>query len=270
MRKVFLLFILSSFQLIAQNDSLSWKKGFEKEIGVNEIWTNDVIGNLYITRKNIIEKYDSTGRLLFSQSIRSIGKIKEMAPINAMKLAVFSEDQQSLCILDNTLSLSEKCSDLSDFDIELGVHFAVSAQTDRIWVLDQPNSRLLLVSLGRTATSQEVKNLKGVLEINDVLDITEYNNDLYLTDRGKGVFRFDRYGSFIDLYSTEDCEHVSVVDGNMLTLCSGQITITELQSGKKVTLPVPIDGIKSFRNYGNSFWFRTENKVINYHLSFTE
>lgn len=256
--------------VFAQQDSIQWKRSFEKELGSDEAWTTDILGNLIITRRNVIEKYDSTGQLLFSQSIRSMGKISEMAPVNAMKLYVFSEEQQSLCVMDNTLSLSERCSDLADFDIGMAAHIAASGQSDRVWVLDQPNSRLLLVRLGRTATSQEIKNLNGILNISEVSDISEYNNELYLTDYTKGVYRFDQYGSFIDFYPVEACDHLSVINGTMLTLCSGELTLTELQTGKKITMQVPEQGVTAFRTLGNNFWFRTENKVINYRLSLNQ
>ena len=262
--------ILTGKVVLAQQDSVQWKRTFEKELGGDEVWTTDILGNLIITRRNVIEKYDSTGQLLFSQSIRSIGKISEMAPVNAMKLFVFSEEQQSLCVMDNTLSLSERCNDLADFDIGMAVHIAASGQSDRVWVLDQPNSRLLLLKLGRTATSQEIKNLNGILNIAEVSDISEYNNELYLTDYTKGVYRFDQYGSFIDFYPVEACEHLSVINGTMLTLCSGELTLTELQTGKKITLQVPEQGATAFRTLGNNFWFRTENKVINYRLTLNQ
>jgi hypothetical protein len=265
---ILVLVMCNSF--LAQKDSIQWTRSFEKELGVDEAWTTDILGNLILTRRNVIEKYDSTGRLLFSQSIRSIGKISQLAPVNAMKLFVFSEEQQSLCVMDNTLSLSERCNDLADFDIGMAVHIAASGQSDRVWVLDQPNSRLLLVRLGRTATSQEIKNLNGILNIAEVSDISEYNNELYLTDYTRGVYRFDQYGSFIDFYPVEACDHLSVVNGTMLTLCSGELTLTELITGKKIVLQVPEEGVKAFRNLGNNFWFRTENKVINYRLSLNQ
>ena len=65
----------------------------------------DNTGNIYLYGADILEK-KSAGQLpSFSQSIKSIGEIDEILPINALKTYLFSESQQQLCLIDNTLSI---------------------------------------------------------------------------------------------------------------------------------------------------------------------
>jgi len=270
MRIYHLLFLLLALPVLGQEKSIVWTKGTVIELGENEIWNVDLLNNIILTRRNVIEKYDSSGVLKFSQSIRSIGKLAELEPLNFMKIYAFSEEQQVLCVFDNTLTLSEKCLDLSEFGIGMAVHIASSIQSDRVWVLDQLNSRLVSIKTGRTANSQEVKNLGGILNIQSISGITEYNNELYLTDYEKGVYRFDLYGSLIDFYPVEACDQLLVIDGNMLTLCSGKLNMLELNTSKSIEIDLPLNNIQSFKAHGNSFWFHSENKVINYRLSLAD
>jgi hypothetical protein len=270
MRLILFLLMLLVKPAFGQEQAVVWTKGIAINLEENEIWNVDIMNNLILTRRNIIEKYDSSGVLKFSQSIRSMGQLAELEPLNFMKIYAFSEEQQVVCVFDNTLTLSEKCLDLSEFGIGMAVHIASSIQSDRIWVLDQLNSRLLSVKTGRTANSQEVKNLGGILNIQSISGITEYNNELYLTDYEKGVYRFDLYGSLIDFYPVESCDQLLVIDGNMLTLCSGKLRMLELYTGKSIEIDLPLSNITSFRALGNSFWFHSENKVINYRLSLAD
>ena len=103
MRIVSLFFtvVVCSQLLNAQNEdpdtSIVWRLEGEYKIGKNEVWSTDILGNVYITDQKVIEKYDSTGVKKFSQSVKSFGKITEIRPVNTMKLVLFSEDQQILC-----------------------------------------------------------------------------------------------------------------------------------------------------------------------------
>lgn len=271
--KLFLniLSLFLSFEIYSQLDSIVWIENYQKEIGKNEIWNADLLGNLIITKKNSIEKYDSSGILKFSQSIRSIGKVKQIEPVNAMKTFVFSETQQSLCVLDNTLTLREKCLDLSEYEIDLATHISASGQSDRVWILDQLNSRLLALNLGATGSHQEIKNLAGILDINSVSQIEEFNNALYLLDDNKGIYHFDLYGSLIEFYPLEKCDQIFVSDnGIILALCSGQMSYMSPESKKWNKFNIPLKDVLEFTRSGNTFFFRTENKVINYRLSLAE
>lgn len=270
MRYYLILFLFPISLAFSQETSTVWVKGLSWDIGANEVWNVDIMNNFLITRRNVIEKYDSTGVLKFSQSIRSIGKLTEIEPLNTMKIYVFSEEQQQLCVFDNTLTLSEKCLDLSEFGIGMALHIAGSVQSDRVWVLDQLNSRLISIKVGRMATSQEVKNLAGILNMQSISAITEFNNELYLTDYSKGVYRFDLYGSLLDFYPVEACDQLMVINGNLLTLCDGTLNMLELNTGKTSSLGLPITDVTAFRVIGNNFWFQSGNKVINYRLSLAD
>lgn len=241
-----------------------WKPEGEYAIGKNEVWSTDILGNVYLTDRKVIEKYDSTGIQKFSQSVKSFGKVTEIRPVNTMKLVLFSEDQQILCWMDNTLTLGEECIDLSRFEIGLATHVAASGQPEKLWVVDQLNSKLLLLDLGRSNQSQEVKNLKGILNMSEVKEISEVNNELFLLDNNGVIYRFDLYGSLIGKYEYGGVKGYAVKDDALIVLTDSSLLIRNLSDEHSLIISVPIGAVDEFRISGPYFYFRSENKILKY------
>lgn len=166
------------------------------------VWDNDDAGNIYLFRNQAIVKLDSNGRQLLTQSTKSIGQVAKIDASNWMKIALFSEEQQQICYLDNALGILPDCIELSELGINLAQNFSASAQTDRIWVYDQLNSELQIITL-RTNQRQIVQNLSGLAEISSVSDMTEYGNTLMLMDAQGKVLLFDNFGSLQETFATD-------------------------------------------------------------------
>ena len=130
-------------------DSLKfeWKKSTVYDLKKDGVWAVDRIGNLYTASNRVINKYDTTGVLKFSQSIKSFGEVEQILPINSMKVVQFSEEQQTLCYLDNTLTQLSDCIDLADRGFVNGALVSYSARLDMVWIYDDVNSKLVLLPL---------------------------------------------------------------------------------------------------------------------------
>jgi hypothetical protein len=248
-------------------DSLVWEKNGDYSIGQEDVWSVDVLGNVYITNNKVLQKFDSTGILKFSQSIKSFGRIKEIQSINTMKLVTFSEEQQAACLLDNTLTLIEECLDLSNFDIGNASHVAVSGQPDKLWVIDQLNSKLLLLSLNGTNQFQEIKNLKGIINISEIISIQEIENHLFLVDSKNKIVEFDLYGSLINTYEFEPFKNMLIKDGSFVLLRNDSLNIRHINESSNDFIELPTIGINEVKLSGKFFYFRTENKILKYSLT---
>lgn len=261
----FLLIFFSSFA--QETDSVKWVKLHELPIGSEEIWSVDVLGNVYITANKTIEKFDSVGVKKFSQSIKSLGRLKQIEPINTMKVLTFSEEQQMICVLDNTLTLSENCIELNDFDIGNATMIAASGQPDKVWVVDQLNSKLILLSLGGTNQFQEIKNLRGILNITAIVSIKEVENQLYLASSDGKIYLFDLYGSLLNVHDLHAFTSFFVKNDALIGLNGKQLTIHKIEDAMQTTFDLPIDGVEEIALTGNFFYFRTENKILKFTLS---
>lgn len=248
------------------SDTVKWELKSEQTLGKEDVWSVDILGNIYVTDDRIINKYDSIGKKKFSQSIKAFGHLKDIQTINTMKVVGFSEEQQAICMLDNTLTLSEECFDLNKFDIGNASHIAVSGQSDKLWVVDQLNSRLLLLSLGKTFQYQEIKNLQGILNIEEVLAIKEVNNQLFLADSKGKIYQFDLYGSLLGVYESVSFIDFLLKDETLILLTDGQLILHNMVSDEKKILNLPMKEILEVQLSGNFFYFRTENKILKYAL----
>ncbi len=114
-----------------------------------------------------------------------------------MKIAVFSEEQQQVCYLDNALGIQPECIELAETGVTLAQYVATSNQTDRIWVYDQLNSELQLITL-RSNQRQIIQNLRSLVDLGAITQLFEYENVLYIVDDTGQVASFDNYGTFIN------------------------------------------------------------------------
>lgn len=260
--------IIVLFSGFTQNeDTLDWIKKGEFAIDKNDIWSVDVLGNVYITRKNVITKYDSIGLVKFTQSIKSLGHLKVIRSINTMKLLTFSEEQQTICFLDNTLTLSEDCLDLSLFDIGNASLISTSGQPDKVWVVDQLNSKLLLLSLGKTRQYQEIKNLRGILNLSDIISMQEINNTLYIVDSKYQIFHFDLYGSLIEKFQSERCLDLVIKDESLVMLREDRLVVRNMIDGTMNEIRIPMTDAIEFSIVGNFIYFRSGNKILKYSVT---
>lgn len=264
-----LLLCICSFEAFTQK-KYDWVEKGRYVIDSSDIWTVDLLENVYITKKEVIHKYDSIGNLKFSQSQKSIGRLSVLQPINTMKLVVFSEEQQLFCFLDNTLTPYESCVELIDQNIDNATKFTTSSQPDKFWVYDQLNSRLHLLSLDETDQAQKIENLRGILNTNQISDLLEQNNLLYLVDSLQGIFILDMYGSLVDMIKRVGIKDIQVDNDYIYLLEKNELSILNTEAIEIVKMICPIDEVIEFRKTKNYFYFRTTKEIKKYQLLFTE
>jgi hypothetical protein len=263
----FLIFVLHISN--AQSDlNISWKLKDSLSCDSNAIWTVDWIGNLIIQQDGSINKYDTTGHKLFSQSIKKIGSLHSILPVNAMKIALFSEEQQSVCILDNTLTLSQECIDLDRYDIQWASCFSPSGQQEKIWVFDELNNRLLLISTNNTSQFQEIKNVRGILNSTSILEIEEFENRLFVKEDQGRLFEFDIYGSLVDVYDVEGVIDFEFRNGKVVFLDENQKQFILVDDYSEIRFDLPIHNVRKFKISGSYFFLQTVDKILKYEVSF--
>jgi len=252
----------------AQDTLSNWKLIETYPIEEDAVWNTDMLQNVYVVHNRMITKYDSTGIKKFSQSIKSLGQVKEIMPINTMKLVLFSEDQQALCMLDNTLTMTEDLIDLSEFNIVNASLATTSSQPEKIWILDQLNSRLLLLDLAGKMQYQEVRNLKGVLGSTDITSMIESSGHLFLLTDDYSFYEFDVYGSLIKAYGSAEGSmatksHLFPSENKIFWLSVNRLYAMDY-GGETTIVELPKPGIIDFKKVGDIYYFRTADKILKY------
>jgi hypothetical protein len=253
-------------------DSLqfSWIKKNTFPLSSSSVWSVDQLENHYISSEGSIHKYDSTGVLRFVQSVKSYGRMSALVPINSMKLVYFSEEQQTLCFFDNTLTVSQDCIDLVDAEILNASLICASSQSNRLWIIDQLNSTLHQIAVSGTRPGFAIENLAGILAMNQVAQILESSERLYMLDRQKGIYVFDIYGSFIDLYAYENIERFDVQGNTLFMLKNNRLHLVSTVNDESLEIALPIAGVIDMKTMNNAIFLRTSDSVHKFELQFAQ
>ena len=226
----------------------------------NSVWDVDELGNMIVVEANQIKKYDPKGNLLFTQSIKTIGNISKLDARNPMKILFFSEDQQLVGVLDNSLTFQGENFDLSTFGLNYVQTFSASFQNNKFWVYDQENSKLELLSTNKQQ-SVKIENLKSLLGFNEVTQLTEEGNFLYLYDKSKGIYKLDNYGNLIDFIPIQTGTYMHIEKNIVYVLCGDKILAYSEKEPIPLVLSLPNADILQFKKQGAFFYFLEKNKL---------
>lgn len=251
--------------------SYKWVNRTTYNIDSNEVWAVDGIGNVFISQDGVTSKYDSIGVLKFSQSIKSMGKMRQLLPINSMKLVHFSEEQQTLCFLDNTLTIFNGCLDLSERNIVNASFVEASSRPDLIWVFDNLNSKLVLMSVNDNSQQrQEIDNLGGILDLKSISQIIERGYRLYIVESGKGIYILDMYGSLMEHREEENLIAIDADGDRLFILYPNELKFVNEVTDSEITISLPMEGILEMAYRNQHFYFRTSQHVHKFRLQFVK
>jgi len=264
---VFVLFFGVSF-----GQELSWNKLYEIPLDSGALWSVDISKQVYVFQQQTITKFTAQGKKSMVQSIKSLGNISSIDANNQLKIAVFSEEQQSICFFDNALANSTECLNLSDFNIEWADLFATSNQTDRFWIFDQVNNELRLLTTG-TQQKQIIQNLKQVSDIATPVSLFERNNYLFIIDEKKQLSVFDVFGTFLNTYPMSDYSDFFVSESNVFGVKNNHIYMLfnfdeNTFVGEKI-ISVPLELMGQFTNIrcsGDYVFFSTNSQLSAYQI----
>jgi hypothetical protein len=190
---IILLFILPNTFVFCQdtlNLTLVWEKIFKGDL----VGSIDEQQNTFLFDGSELIKINDKSEIVFHQSIKSLGTIKEIDARNPFKILLFSENQQSINFIDNSLSLQNETIDLSNFDLNNVISTSGSDQMDKCWVYNQDNSTLKLIGKNEQQF-QSISNLKKLVSLNSIDKIKEANSLLFLLDFTGKIVLLDMYGN---------------------------------------------------------------------------
>jgi len=228
-------------------------------------WNMDIIGNHFIANNGTISKIDSTGKVRYTQSIRAYGETAELVSINTMKLIHFSEEQQTICFLDNTLTSTEDCIELAEKDIFNATYISASSQPDRLWVMDQLNSTLYQLAIMGNAPTREVGNLSGMLNFGSVKQIKEASTKLFLLT-SEGVFVLDIYGSLLYTIRNKNIDYFDANESSIYLLSNGKLEIHHQRTGASTLIQIPVPDVFQVKIVNGSLFARTPKNVHKFEL----
>ena len=187
--------------------------------------------------KDAVYKMDTTGNLMFQQSVKAFGDITDMDLVNPMKYLVFFREQQLIGFFDNTFTPYQTKTRLSDLDVSYATLVCYSMQFDRIWVFDQDNSKLILFNSEGKRTL-ETENLYGMIGLKEPIQMLERFGNLYLVDEGRGVYIFDMFGALINFVEVPNIQWIDVYANNFFYIDKAQLCGYNFKAKSKFSTPI--------------------------------
>ena len=262
---VYFIFFVNHSQIIIE-DTEEKNYTFMKDVSV---WNIDELQNVYLIQGSTLIKCDSSGKQLFSESIKSIGNVAQIEPINALKIAVFSEEQQSICLFDNTLTLNGECNYLDKYGIRNAKLIARSNRPNLFWIYDQFNSTLLLIDIISNKTIQKIDNIKGLIlkdeEENEVERIQEFNNHLYLFDSKETIYEFDQLMTLSGEFKKHS-KKIAFYENQLIEIEGNKTLITSLINKEIKTYTSTDRNPKDIKIKGKFLYMNIENKILRFAL----
>ena len=252
-----------SLFFITEEKKVQWMEKASIEVSP-DAWGVDPLGNVIYAKGDVMVKLDTSFQVQFQQSTKGLGEITELDASHAQKTMVFSEDQQQIFFLDNTLTLADASIDLAQEGISYASHISYSNQPTRYWVYDLDNFKLWLFDDLKPQPTV-IENLSGVLNGLNVDALFETENKLFIWDKTKGVYQFDVYGSLTQTYNIVDAQALTYWEGSIFYFKENQLFEMNAK-GKEKAVDFPVEGVKKFYIEEQNFYLQTDTKIIKYSL----
>lgn len=257
-----LLFFLTSFS----QDTLILNSIWTKTFNGNLIGAIDEQENCILSTGNDLVKLNNKGDILFRQSLKSLGIIKEIDARNPFKILLFSENQQSIGYCDNSLTFQNESIDLSGFDINNVVCVTGSDQMDKCWIYSQDNSILKLIGKNEQQF-QTISNIKNLVDLKSIDKLIENNGSIFMLDYSGKVVQLDIYGNLKSTFIFPEFKNLIIENNNLYVQLNNLILIYSLVQRKQVGFIKTSTNSIIIGKKGDFLYFTNENKLSKFTLS---
>lgn len=155
-------------------------------------FTTDIQANFYAWSGSSLTKYTPAGESLRVFDKPAYGNIASV-DANVIKTLVFYQESGKIVLLDNTLSPIGNELDLFEHDMP-SITLAALFGNNKIVLFDESNQDLLITDLNLNIVNKTHCSLEE--NIQPQLMSTDPDHCIMLVDSARGVFFFDRFGTF--------------------------------------------------------------------------
>lgn len=239
---------------------------FFKSIPVNaSLFTTDPIGNMYVVKmNNNIVKYNIKGDSILVFNEIKKGKITHIDATNPLRVLAYSADYNYILILDNMLSLKSELR-LSKLNV-FNVPCIANSSDGYIWIYDPVSFSLLKID--ETPKVVQSSPLRGIIDkVINTSFMVEQNRELFVVDSTLGVYRFDRFGFYINLFPQKGVKEVQLFTNDLVFKQGDKLKIEDISSFREGEILIPdAENVLQTRVERNRMYVLYHNKVDIYDM----
>lgn len=168
-------------------------------LGKFDQFSVDNFGKIYVTKKDVIMVFSEDLDTLFTASLKTL-RPTSIETSKSFRTLLFDEERSVIQFLDNTGTPIQDEIDLVNLDIQQPILVCESFGGNTIWILDAGNLRLIKIN-EKLKTVLITENLTTIFDGDELpIQMKESNDFLLILIPGKGVAKFDVFGTFMDIY----------------------------------------------------------------------
>ena len=211
-----------------------------------DLCDSDYLGNFYFIQKDIITKFSPRLDTLFQQSFKVAGDLTSMDVGQSLKILLYSQDQNILAYLDNTLTMNEAPIYMADKGLYMAELVTLSMLNNDLWVYNAENFSL----------EKYNQNFKRVFKSENLASmlyqelrpnyLVESEDQLYLNNPEHGVLVFDIYGTFLKTLPIKNVSKIRILDKKVFYIQDDFIHYYDEKTLNTDKFKLPVSGIKYF------------------------
>ena len=240
----------------------------EKELVLKDStyhWTSDEWGQLYQWKDNTIWLQQNQNSTPFQETFKILGEITDIQAISGLRALVYSEGQQMMGVIDNTLQLKEGLLAFFDFDFSNITQVAIGNRPDFTWLFDQYRERLILLNINTAQAVQVVDNCFEGIQDAQIVQFFEYQQNLICLLSDGRYFEFDRNLTLV--------KKLTLVPGLTLFGYQNEIWLQDQNWIEKLKpsfqasrIELPIQNYQQLQVLQDRFYFQQGQKISVYRL----
>ncbi|SFU50362.1 hypothetical protein SAMN05216480_105149 [Pustulibacterium marinum] len=205
--RIFIFFILVSFQCFSQTDTLTVTKQDQEFLSVDHFWGKDSFKYIYSSKNNTL--YKTGNQQKFQYKNVGLGAIYNVDLLNPLELTLFYKNFNTVVKLDNNLNeiISINFTQLSNFK---NIAFATTSIEQHLWIFNSDTQQLELFNYN-TKKSKVI----GQPIQEDVIDMKSDYNFCWLLST-KFIYKFNIYGALLQRIPFTGGKGLSINNENVL------------------------------------------------------
>lgn len=192
----------------------------------------DHLGNIYIVDdQNRLSRFDTTGLRMFNVVNNNLGEIHSIDVGNPFKIMIFYRDQQTILLLDNTLSEIQRIR-MADWNLQ-DVTAACLSPDNALWLFNGTNNTLIKMddSGMPILASDPFDMIRPPSARPDF--IYDADHFLILKEKNQPMSVFNDFGNYLNPLPFEE-EFFSVMNDRIMIYQHPTVMIYGLPTGKEI------------------------------------
>lgn len=257
---IFLLLILPFVSAISQEQSLKVQLISTQKIDSDTFVGFDGLENLYYIKNNIF--YKKHNEELWQYKNISLGKTTKTDTQNPLKIVLFYEDFNTIVLLDNQLSETQKIN-FSENDIPIIATAAGIASQNRLWIYNSLTQQIELFDYLKNTFQSITPSFQGGLKYYQ----SDFNSFQWI-DNKLNWYSCDVFGKITTLGKVADFDQIQViVNQEVIFSKDGKLFLQDIKTNSIYPIENVDNSFKNFYYKDQILSIFTNQEITNYKIA---